>query len=148
MALGRAPRRFLSWRSPPVLLGRGGGETRGWGILKTRFDMSHRCQAHRFEPRCVLRHTENAPRHLVLGLDAECVNRPTTAGPRADPRSQWQTRQQFYSTLDLSPTGHMPGYTGHISQYKYSNPGQRFAKSTMGSLPSSHPSLSVELFRG
>jgi hypothetical protein len=31
----RAPRRFLSRRSPPFLLGRGGGETRRWGILKT-----------------------------------------------------------------------------------------------------------------
>jgi hypothetical protein len=111
----------------------------------TRVALSHR-QAHRFEPRCILRAVEDCPRHLVLGLNARDVNRPMSA-LGASKSAQWRDRNQFYSTLDLNPTGHMTGYSGHIPQHKYSQPGVRFAKATSGALPRSHSSLSVDLFR-
>ena len=82
----------------------------------------------------------------MLGLNARDVNRPMSA-LGASKSAQWRDRHQFYSTLDLNPTGHMTGYSGHIPQHKYSQPGVRFAKATSGALPRSHSSLSVDLFR-
>eukprot|EP00277_Geminigera_cryophila_P015626 CAMPEP_0179440384 /NCGR_PEP_ID=MMETSP0799-20121207/23972_1 /TAXON_ID=46947 /ORGANISM="Geminigera cryophila, Strain CCMP2564" /LENGTH=162 /DNA_ID=CAMNT_0021223657 /DNA_START=185 /DNA_END=673 /DNA_ORIENTATION=- len=113
--------------------------------MATEYTRSGR-EAHRLQPKQVLRKTEDVPRHIVLGMDATTCNRPMSS-VGSHQKSKWESKDQFYTTLNLCPTGHMPGYRGHVPQYKFATPGQNFSKATFGRIPLTHSSLSAELYR-
>jgi len=115
--------------------------------MSSEYHKSHGREALRFEPKPFLRNSEGAPRHVILGLDATKSNRPISAAGSYD-KVKWPSKEKFYTILNLSPTGHMPGYRGHIPEYKYAAPGQPFGKATTGRISIAHPSLSAELYQG
>ena len=78
--------------------------------MATEYTRSGR-EAHRLQPKQVLRKTEDVPRHIVLGMDATTCNRPMSS-MSSHQKSKWESKDQFYTTLNLCPTGHMPGYRG------------------------------------
>lgn len=133
--------------------------------LSSEYSKTHGREALRFEPKRFLRSVEDAPRHIILGMDAARSVRPMSAatsrtvphrscidtglGLRAQfvvacssllrchfyasdlahvaivpvpvpsvssyaMKVKWESKDQFYTILNLSPTGHMPGYRGLV----------------------------------